>query len=109
MSAVSPAPEIGHALLNVGLASIQRRRDLVHQIVLGIGLLQDARFAEFLNDVEIDIAGDEDDRQSRSRGVDGAGELNAAPFRHSEVRTAEIYLDVACDQLKPLPSTPDRD
>src|SRR5260221_14328061 len=86
------------------LRLIQRRRDLVDQIALRVRLLQDVRFAESLDDVEIDIAGDQDDRQIRPFGVDGGGELDAAHSRHGEVRKDEIYWNAAGDQPKRLPS-----
>lgn len=83
---------------------IQRRRDLVHQAGLGIGLLKDSRFAEFLKGVQIAVASDEDDRQSVSRAMDGFCEFNAIHFRHSDVCQNEVDLQLACDHPQRFPS-----
>src|SRR6267143_6323437 len=74
----APAPfatDVHPRWFRSNLRLIQRRRDLVDQVALRVRLLQDVRFAESLDDVEIDIAGDQDDRQIRARAVDGDGEF----------------------------------
>src|SRR5260370_15220674 len=73
------------------LRLIQRRRDLVDQITLRVRLLQDVRFTKPFDDVEIDIAGDQDNRQITPFGVDGGRQLDPAPSRHGDVLKAETY------------------
>jgi hypothetical protein len=65
-------------------------RDLVHQLAPGIGLLKDARFPELRRKVEIDMAGNEDDRQRGVRGVNGSSEITSSHFRHRKICKNEI-------------------
>jgi hypothetical protein len=86
----------------VGL--IQRRRDLVRLDGLINGLLKNFRFAEFFEDVEAAIAGNENDRQSRSRDVNGSCEFDATYFRHSNICQNDVDFELACDQPKRFPA-----
>src|SRR5438105_1698045 len=72
----------------------QHRFNVVHQVVLAIGLPKDSRFAELLKGVDITITSDEYDRQSGPRGVNGFCKLNSIHFRHSEVCKDEIYFRI---------------
>ncbi|MDB5409936.1 MAG: hypothetical protein JWL84_4848 [Rhodospirillales bacterium] len=80
-------------------------RDLVHQLAPGIGLLKDARFPELRRKVEIDMAGNEDDRQRGVRGVNGSSEITSSHFRHRKICKNEIDHNSARDQPKRFPST----
>src|SRR5689334_2077184 len=84
---------------------MQRRCDLVHQVALSKGFPKDTPFAEFLQDVYIAMASDDDDRQSGPCGVDGFSEFNAIHFRHSEICKNEVDLKVVCNQPKRFLST----
>src|SRR3979411_1190252 len=79
--------------------------DLFHQFGLGIGFLKYSCFAEILESLAIAVAGDEDDRQGGTCGVDRFRELDAGHLRHGKICKHEIDLQSACNQPKRFPST----
>src|SRR5882757_11130822 len=79
--------------------------DLFHQFGLGIGFLKYSCFAEILESLAIAVAGDEDDRQGGTGGVNRFRELDAGHFRHVKICQHEINLWPVCDQRKRFPTT----
>jgi hypothetical protein len=74
------------------------------QVLFGIGLLQDPRFVESLQRVQMAVTGHDDDRHVGPPGLDLPRELDAIPGGHREVGENDIDLDAACDQ--PSASSP---